>query len=154
MEWNILLSATVIAAIISGIISFSTQLFFEKKRVKESNQREIKEVDKLILHELYAPILDVLSFNIFPGDGYEGISSGQLTDIRKILDNKSLLVDTELAEIVYGYEEDLIHLWRNNSLSEYDEKCLDDDRKLLEHVNKIYNLKRKSLNYPYDKENL
>lgn len=149
MEWTTILSAGATGAIVSSFLNFFIQLFFEKRRTKETKLNEIKEVDKLILHNLYAPILEVLSDDIVAGDGYEGLDYEQLLEVREIIKNNSHLVDTELDKITYSYEEDVMHMGYSNSFPNI-EKFIDTDRKLLDHVLRIYNQKKKSLNFPYD----
>ncbi|MDF2065088.1 hypothetical protein [Bacillus sp. Cr_A10] len=150
MNWETILTATVIAAVVSGIMNFLIQLYFEHRRVKDRKLQEIKENDKLILHELYTPIYKILSEHITPGDGYEGIDIGQLNRIRKIIEVKPELVDKELDRITYGYLEDLNHLGKSDSLPTDNEKFADRDNKLHNHVWEVYNQKRKNLNLPYE----
>ncbi|MFJ8063299.1 hypothetical protein ACIQYS_01525 [Psychrobacillus sp. NPDC096426] len=154
MNWGTILTASVIAAIVSAIMNFIIQLYFEHKRVKDRKLQEIKENDKIILQDIYTPILKILSEHIIPGDGYEGVDVGQLERIRKIIDDNPQLVDTELDRITYGYLEDLAHIGRNQSYPHDYDKFADDDRKLFNHVRVVYNQKRKNLNLPYDEVSL
>lgn len=151
MEWGNILSASVIAVVVSSMMNFGFQLYFDKRKSRERDLLEIKENDKIIIKELYGPILNILGQDIIPGDGYEGVDSDQLTSIRNIIDINPHLVDVELDHITYSFVEELMHLGRNQSIPPSFEKFIDFDRKLMDHVLSMYNTKRKNLNLPYNK---
>lgn len=152
MDWETILSAGVVAAVVSSCLNFGFQVYFEKRKSKERDLLEVKENDKLIIKEIYGPILIILGENITPGDGYDGLDSDQLTAIRKIIDINPHLIDKELDGITYNYLEELVHLSRNQSSPESYEKFIDFDRKLFNYVLTVYNTKKKNLNLPYQDE--
>jgi len=152
MQWEAIISASVVAAIVSSSLNFIFQFFNDKRKYKEEKLKELKENDKLIIKEIYGPILIILEGDIIPGDGYDGLDSDQLTSIRKIIEINPHLVDKELDHVTYNYLEELYHLSRNQSSPNSYEKFIDFDRKLFTHVLTVYNTKKKNLNLPYKDE--
>lgn len=139
-------------AVISSILNFLFQVYFEKRKSEERNLFEIKENDKIIIQELYGPIYNILGEDIIPGDGYEGLDPEQLNRIRDLIDKFPHLVDTKLDSITYSFSEDLIFMHQNRKEILYYEKIFDNDNKLKDHVSKTYNQKKRNLNLPYNED--
>lgn len=151
-ELSIILLSGISAAVVSAILNFGFQIYFENKKSKERDELEIKENDKEIIEKLYGPIYSILGENIIPGDGYEGLDPNQLERVRNLIDKHPHLTDTELDSITYSFLEDLMFMHQNRKEYHSYEKILDGDKELLDYVSKIYNQKKKNLNLPYDKD--
>lgn len=135
----IALISSSLAIILTGSINY---YFLIKKEFRmQANSYKIE-----ILQNIYTPIVKLLNKEVFPGDGYEGISVNTFSSIEEIVEDNYQLVSPELDSIIWSLKEDIIH----RSHDSY-ETIIDDDRILVDHVGFNFNFYRKELGLPYDK---
>lgn len=122
--------------------SFFNYYFLMRKEFRmQANSYKIE-----ILQNIYTPIVKLLNKEVFPGDGYEGITFDTFSSIEEIVNNHYQLVSPELDSIIWSLKEEINHGWHHSN-----EVRLDEDRALVDHVEFNFNFYRKELGLPYDK---
>ncbi len=136
--WKIFATAVITAAASNAFGYFKDKKFASSKYTED------------VLTKLYVPIYKILTDNLVPGDGYDGINAGQLDIIQQLIKDNPELTDPQLEKLVYGYLEDDYHNQLESINNDYNNFIYDEDRKLLDYVLISFNKTRRSLGLPYD----
>ena len=140
----------VLIALASSSITIVITSFFNYHfmTLKEIRSQSIQYKTD-ILKNVYTPILKKLMGSIMPGESYEGIRPETLEEIDVILTRNYELVDPKLDSIIWQLRESI--RWNH-----YEDgiRLVDENKRLLKHVEYNFNFYRKQLGLDFDKNAL
>jgi hypothetical protein len=150
MRGRVLIDKQVLINLVVASVSVViTNIFNYIFTLKKETRLQATKYKEEILIKVYTPIYKELIKQIYPGDGYEGISLSTFRDIEKIVEDNLTLVDPQLQLIISGIKEDIAYIGYCDSINSV---IIDQDSKLFHYVFKQYNLLRKNLGLPYEKQ--
>lgn len=134
-----LLRIIVISVFTSGLTYWLTGKREQSKLSIENKRKALQNV--------YIPVIKEIDRDICPGVGYDGLSVEKMDSIIKIFEDNESLIEAKM----------MVEVWRNkelryhNDLEESNIEVYDLSRKFFNEINRQYQMLRKDLKLPYNK---
>ncbi|KAA0957704.1 hypothetical protein FQ085_06540 [Planococcus sp. ANT_H30] len=142
----------IIALISSSLAIIFTNLVNYYFLIKQESRSQANSYKVDILHKVYTPITKLIMRDVYPGDGYEGITQDTFKSIETIVEDNYQLISPDMDRIIWSIREDIVISSQNQAQDKHNQFIkLDEDSRLLDHVDYSFNYYRKELGLPFDK---